>query len=90
MVRQAVLTIPGLTASDIEVNRAGRSFSIDTIRLFKHRSDPEPNLFFIMGTDAFFFPAGKAAAGKPAIGSSVRQEINGLEKEFWNARRKNQ
>ncbi len=43
-----------------------------------------------MGTDAFFLPAAKSVAAKSAIRSSVRQEINGLEKEIGNARRKNQ
>ncbi len=63
MVKQAVLLIPGLTASDIELKREGRSFSIDTIRQFKHMADKHTedartsasaNLFFIMGIDAFF------------------------------------
>jgi len=54
MVQQAILTTPGLTASDVELKRRGRSFSIDTILQFKLTTPPTPDLFFIMGMDAFF------------------------------------
>lgn len=54
MVQQAVATIPGLMASDVELKREGKSFSIDTIRYFKNRADENTQLYFIMGSDAFF------------------------------------
>jgi nicotinate-nucleotide adenylyltransferase len=51
MVRLAIRTNPCFTASDIELKRTGKSYSIDTIRYFRetHRGP----LFFILGGDAF-------------------------------------
>lgn len=54
MVAQAVQPVPGLTVSDIELKRKGRSFSVDTIKQFKKRTGARADLFFILGTDAFF------------------------------------
>ena len=51
MVRLAVSGNPYFSASDIELKRTGKSYSIDTIRHFKEtRVGP---LFFILGRDAF-------------------------------------
>jgi len=54
MVQQAIANIPGLMASDVELTREGKSFSIDTIRHFKNVVDGNDLIYFIMGSDAFF------------------------------------
>lgn len=54
MVQQAIANISGLVASDVELARDGKSFSIDTIRHFKNLIDENTALYFIMGSDAFF------------------------------------
>jgi nicotinate-nucleotide adenylyltransferase len=51
MVRLAIRTNPFFSASDIELKRRGKSYSVDTIRYFKEiHGGP---LFFILGGDAF-------------------------------------
>ena len=54
MVQQAIANIPGLVASDVELARNGKSFSIDTIRHFKNIMNENCQLYFIIGSDAFF------------------------------------
>jgi len=51
MVRLATASNPGFSTTDIELARAGKSYSIDTIRYFRERH-PD-GLFFILGGDAF-------------------------------------
>ncbi len=52
MVRLAIRTNPSFSASDIELKRRGKSYSVDTIRYFKEiHSGP---LLFVLGGDAFF------------------------------------
>jgi len=51
MVRLAIASNPGFSTTDIELERSGKSYSIDTIRYFRER---HPDiLFFILGGDAF-------------------------------------
>ncbi len=53
MVRLAVAGQPRLKASDAEIKRRGKSYSIQTVRHF-HRTFPQGvELFFILGLDAF-------------------------------------
>lgn len=52
MLRLAVLGRPGLTPSDIEVTRAGASYTVDTLAELK-RLYPESELFLIVGVDAW-------------------------------------
>ncbi len=52
MVRLAIAGNPFFRASDIELGRAGRSYSIDTLRELSQRF-PHWQLYFIVGTDAF-------------------------------------
>lgn len=54
MVQQAVARISGFVASDVELVRKGKSFSVDTIRHFKNLIDENTRLYFIMGSDVFF------------------------------------
>ncbi|MBH0201024.1 MAG: nicotinate-nucleotide adenylyltransferase [Nitrospira sp.] len=57
MVRLAIADNPFFTVSDIEVQRKGKSYSIDTIRTLQHHYGPSTVLFFIIGLDAFLdFP----------------------------------
>jgi nicotinate-nucleotide adenylyltransferase len=57
MVRLAIADNLLFTVSDIEMQRKGKSYSIDTIRALQHHYGPSTELFFIIGLDAFLdFP----------------------------------
>lgn len=57
MVRLAIADSPFFMVSDIEVQRKGKSYSIDTIRALRRHYGPSTELFFIIGLDAFLdFP----------------------------------
>jgi nicotinate-nucleotide adenylyltransferase len=51
MVRLAISGKPGLRLSTMEVERAGPSYSVDTIRALKGRLGAGDELFFILGWD---------------------------------------
>lgn len=53
MINLAVADCSGLTVSDVELNRLGPSYTIDTIRYFKDTLDRDARIFLIMGLDAF-------------------------------------
>jgi len=50
MVRHAVYTNPRFVMSDIELQREGPSFTIDTVREFR-RTHPDDEFYFIIGAD---------------------------------------
>jgi len=52
MLELAVAGNPGFAVNTLETERAGRSYSIDTIRASQAR-EPEAHLTFILGADAF-------------------------------------
>lgn len=52
MVRLAIAGNPGFTVSTIEIERPGRSYSVDTLRAL-HARMPGTAFAFIMGFDAF-------------------------------------
>lgn len=52
MVRRAIAGNPAFELSEIEGQRSGKSYSIDTIALFK-RKYPGAALYFIIGSDSF-------------------------------------
>lgn len=52
MVRIAIAGQPFFDLSPIEAERGGKSYSIDTIRIFRERL-PDDDLFFIIGGDSF-------------------------------------
>lgn len=57
MVHLAIADIPCFTVSDIEVQRTGKSYSIDTIRALRQHYGSSAELLFIIGLDAFLdFP----------------------------------
>jgi nicotinate-nucleotide adenylyltransferase len=53
MVRLAIEGEPSFGISDIELRRAGKSYSIDTIRMLQAEMGPSAQLFFVIGLDAF-------------------------------------
>jgi len=53
MARMAVEKVPLLRVHDLEGKRAGLSYSIETLRLFREMFRPEPDIYFILGMDAF-------------------------------------
>ena len=52
MIQASVKDMEGFRASDIEVQRKGLSFTIDTVRAFQSAS--KDRFFLLMGSDAFF------------------------------------
>ena len=53
MLNLAVEDNPFFVTSDIELKRAGKSYSIETVNYFKQTSQEECIPFFILGVDAF-------------------------------------
>jgi nicotinate-nucleotide adenylyltransferase len=53
MVRLAVSDNPRFSASGVELERPGKSYSIQTIEHFRREFGPEARLHFILGLDAF-------------------------------------
>lgn len=52
MVKAALVGFPKFHASDLEVQRKGKSFSVETLSLL-HQDDPLDELFFIIGFDSY-------------------------------------
>ena len=53
MARITTLNTPGFSASDVELNRSGPSYTIDTVLYFKSVLPKDTELYFILGLDAF-------------------------------------
>lgn len=53
IVERAISKNPFFSASDVEIRRAGKSFTVDTLRYFGKKWGEDQNLFFILGIDAF-------------------------------------
>ncbi|MFO0700543.1 MAG: nicotinate-nucleotide adenylyltransferase [Nitrospira sp.] len=53
MVELAIAETPFFKVSTIEINRVGKSYSIDTVREVNAQYGPSWKLFFIIGLDAF-------------------------------------
>ena len=53
MVNLAIADDPRLASDDIELRRKGVSFTIDTLRRYRHELGPEASLVFVMGSDAW-------------------------------------
>ena len=53
MVRRAIAKNPGFALSAVELSRAGKSYSIDTVRDFAKSRGTKDSLYFILGLDAF-------------------------------------
>jgi nicotinate-nucleotide adenylyltransferase len=62
MVQLAIQHTPEFALTDIEIQRSGKSYSIDTVRAIRQEYGPETALFFIIGLDAFLdLPSWKEA-----------------------------
>ena len=89
MVSMAIADRAGFEISTVEAERSGKSYSIDTIRIFRERF-PDDELFFIIGADSFleigtwrhyaeiFQSCNLAVVERP--GSSVNDRIAALPK----------
>jgi nicotinate-nucleotide adenylyltransferase len=54
MLAEAIYDNPGFVASDVELKREGRSYTIDTIHHFKSTLEKDTPCYLIVGSDAFF------------------------------------
>ena len=53
MIHLAITDLSGLKVSDVELNRPGPSYTIDTVRHFKKTLADDSRIYLIMGLDAF-------------------------------------
>ena len=53
MIRLAIGDRSGITVSDVELQRSGPSYTIDTVTHFKGTQPDDASVFLIMGLDAF-------------------------------------
>lgn len=53
MVRRAVARHPAFSVSAVEIDRPGRSYSVDTLRILRERAPAGTGFVFLLGTDAF-------------------------------------
>ncbi|MGD9238189.1 MAG: nicotinate-nucleotide adenylyltransferase [Desulfobacterales bacterium] len=53
MIKLAIGGIAGVAVSDVELQRSGPSYTIDTVYHFKSTQPDDTRIFLIMGTDAF-------------------------------------
>lgn len=53
MVRLAILDNPRFALSEVELQRPGKSYSVQTIGYFRQRFGEDAQLYFILGLDAF-------------------------------------
>lgn len=53
MVRRAVKGNPCFDASNLEIKREGKSYTVDTLSYFRKRLGADADIYFILGLDAF-------------------------------------
>jgi nicotinate-nucleotide adenylyltransferase len=53
MVRRAIAGDPSFTLSEAEIRRSAKSYTIETVGLFRNEYGPDAELFFLIGLDAF-------------------------------------
>jgi nicotinate-nucleotide adenylyltransferase len=53
MAELAIEGVPGLAVSDVEIQRDGPSYTVDTVHLFRRTLAEHTELYLIMGLDAF-------------------------------------
>ncbi|MCG6910221.1 MAG: nicotinate (nicotinamide) nucleotide adenylyltransferase [Deltaproteobacteria bacterium] len=53
MIRLAAGDLPGFEISDLEINRPGPSYTVDTLMHFKGQAGKTDRIFLIVGVDAF-------------------------------------
>ena len=54
MIHLAIVGRPGFEVSDVELQRQGPSYTLDTVKIFLDHITLDAELFFVLGTDAFF------------------------------------
>ncbi len=52
MVKAAIRDYPDFQASDLEIQRSGKSFSVDTLEILRQQ-DPQGERYFIIGLDSY-------------------------------------
>jgi nicotinate-nucleotide adenylyltransferase len=63
MVRLAIASDSTFAVSDVEINRPGKSYTLDTLRTLQHQYGTSTRLFFLIGLDAFLdFPTWREPA----------------------------
>ena len=53
MINLAIADLSGIRVADVELGRPGPSYTIDTVRHFKHTLKKRSRIFLMMGLDAF-------------------------------------
>lgn len=53
MVRKAVSGNPAFEVSELECEREGASYSIETLRILRDTREPGAEIYFVLGSDAF-------------------------------------
>jgi len=53
MVSLATVFTPYFTVSSVELQRSGKSYSVETVQAFRRMHGPDTLLYFIVGVDAF-------------------------------------
>jgi nicotinate-nucleotide adenylyltransferase len=53
MVRRAVRDNPSFDSSNLEIERKGASYTVDTLTYFRRRLGADADIFFVVGLDAF-------------------------------------
>ena len=84
MIRSAIADNTAFAVSDVEIQRQGPSYSIDTVKAFAKHVEKKARLFFLLGTDAFFeintwYEFRKIFASVPLI---VMLRPEGVDKEY--------
>ena len=94
MVLRSIARFPSFDVSRLEINKHGRSFTIDTIRSLKEIIPANGSLLFIVGADTIReLPTWKeyrellstvrfAAVPRPGFELSLEEEASGMRKEF--------
>jgi len=54
MIALAIASNPGFAVSDVEIRRAGRSYTIDTVKSFQADASGDAAFYLLIGMDAFF------------------------------------
>ena len=79
MVEAAVAGVEGLEASDIEIARGGRSYTVDTLRALRD-DDPDRDLSLILGSDAVAgLPTWEGVEDLPELAEIIVVERPGTE-----------
>jgi nicotinate-nucleotide adenylyltransferase len=64
MVSLATVFTPYFSVSPIELQRPGKSYSVETVREFQKLAGPGTTLYFVVGVDAFLEMSGWREAGE--------------------------